>query len=165
MGVAMNIDDELRTLSEQEATLTFSHFDPATAWELGTALKTAAEQRRLSIAIEIQLAGQTLFYYAMPGTTPDIADWVRRKRNVVNHFHKSSYAIGLRLQQRQATLEERYGLSVRDYSVHGGAFPLNLAGIGCIGTLSISGSPQLEDHNLLVGTLAHFLGLSLPSVH
>lgn len=165
MGVAMNIDDELRALSEQEATLTFSHFDPTTAWELGTALKTAAEQRRLSIAIEIQLAGQTLFYYAMPGTTPDIADWVRRKRNVVNHFHKSSYAIGLRLQQRQATLEERYGLSVRDYSVHGGAFPIHLAGIGCIGTLSISGSPQLEDHNLLVGTLAHFLGLSLPSVH
>lgn len=161
----MNTDDELRALSEQEATLTFSHFDHATAWELGTALKTAAEQRRLSIAIEIQLAGQTLFYYAMPGTTPDIADWVRRKRNVVNHFHKSSYAIGLRLQQRQATLEERYGLSVRDYSVHGGAFPVNLAGIGCIGTLSISGSPQLEDHNLLVGTLAHFLGLSLPSVH
>lgn len=161
----MNIDDELRALSEQEATLTFSHFDSATAWELGAALKTAAEQRHLSIAIEIQLAGQTLFYYAMPGTTPDIADWVRRKRNVVNHFHKSSYAIGLRLQQRQATLEERYGLSVRDYSVHGGAFPINLAGIGCIGTLSISGSPQLEDHNLLVGTLAHFLGLSLPSVH
>lgn len=161
----MNTDDELRALSEQEATLTFSHFDSATAWELGTALKTAAEQRRLSIAIEIQLAGQTLFYYAMPDTTPDIADWVRRKRNVVNHFHKSSYAIGLRLQQRQTTLEERYGLCVRDYSVHGGAFPVNLAGLGCIGTLSISGSPQLEDHNLLVGTLAHFLGLSLPSMH
>ena len=60
----------------------------------------------------------------MPGATPDIADWVRRKRNLVNHFHKSSYAIGLRLQQRQTSLEERYGLSVRDYSVHGGAFPL-----------------------------------------
>lgn len=118
----MNIDDELQALSEQEATLAFTHFDAATAWELGAALKTAAERRGLSIAIEIQLAGQTLFYYAMPGATPDIADWVRRKRNLVNHFHKSSYAIGLRLQQRQTSLEERYGLSVRDYSVHGGAF-------------------------------------------
>ena len=103
----MNIDDDLHALSGQETTLTFSHFDHNTAWELGSALKSAAEQRRLSIAIEIQLAGQTLFYYAMPGTTPDIADWVRRKRNVVKHFHKSSYAIDLRLQQRQSTLEER----------------------------------------------------------
>lgn len=161
----MNIDDDLHALSEQETALTFSHFDHNTAWELGSALKSAAEQRRLSIAIEIQLAGQTLFYYAMPSTTPDIADWVRRKRNVVKHFHKSSYAIGLRLQQRQSTLEERYGLSVSDYSAHGGAFPINLGGVGCIGTISISGSPQLEDHNLLVGTLAHFLGLSLPAVH
>ena len=82
----MNIDDDLHALSEQETTLTFSHFDHNTAWELGSALKSAAEQRRLSIAIEIQLAGQTLFYYAMPGTTPDIADWVRRKRNVVKHL-------------------------------------------------------------------------------
>lgn len=66
----MNIDDDLHALSGQETTLTFSHFDHNTAWELGSALKSAAEQRRLSIAIEIQLAGQTLFYYAMPGTTP-----------------------------------------------------------------------------------------------
>lgn len=57
----MNIDDELQALSEQEATLAFTHFDAATAWELGAALKTAAERRGLSIAIEIQLAGQTLF--------------------------------------------------------------------------------------------------------
>ncbi|MDI6933696.1 MULTISPECIES: heme-degrading domain-containing protein [unclassified Serratia (in: enterobacteria)] len=150
----MNIDDELQALSEQEATLAFTHFDATTAWELGAALKTAAERRGLSIAIEIQLAGQTLFYYAMPGATPDIADWVRRKRNLVNHFHKSSYAIG-----------QRYGLSVRDYSVHGGAFPLTLTGLGCVGSISISGAPQKEDHQLLVSTLAHFLGLSLPALH
>ncbi|AHG18405.1 hypothetical protein Z042_01145 [Chania multitudinisentens RB-25] len=161
----MNIEDDLQTLAMQETTLTFHHFDHTIAWELGMALKIAAEQRRLAITIEIQLAGRTLFYYAMQGTTPDSADWVRRKRNVVNHFHKSSYAVGLRLQQRQITLEERYGLDTRDYAAHGGAFPVNLAGIGCIGSIAISGSPQREDHNLLVDTLAHFLGLSLPAIH
>ncbi|VTR16073.1 Uncharacterized conserved protein [Serratia fonticola] len=119
----MNIDDELQALATQEADLTFHHFDHTTAWELGVALKNAAEHRQLPIAIEIQLNGQTLFYYALPGATPDIADWVRRKRNVVNHFHKSSYAVGLRLQQRQVTLEERYGLSVRDYAAHGWRIP------------------------------------------
>ncbi|WP_337264819.1 MULTISPECIES: heme-degrading domain-containing protein [unclassified Serratia (in: enterobacteria)] len=161
----MNIEDDLQALAMQETALTFHHFDHTTAWELGIALKTAAEQHHLAIAIEIQLTGHTLFSYAMPGTTPDNTDWVRRKRNVVNHFHKSSYAVGLRLQQRQVTLEERYGLSVRDYAAHGGAFPIRLAGAGCIGTIAISGSPQREDHNLLVDTLAHFLGLSLPAMH
>ncbi|CAM4201769.1 hypothetical protein SESI111939_20550 [Serratia silvae] len=85
--------------------------------------------------------------------------------NVVSHFHKSSYAVGLRLQQRQVTLEERYDLSVRDYAAHGGVFPINLLNVGCVGSISLSGSPQLEDHHLLVSTLAHFLGLPLPAVH
>ncbi|MFZ1873409.1 heme-degrading domain-containing protein [Serratia sp. D1N4] len=161
----MSIEDDLHALAMQETALTFHHFDHAAAWELGMALKAAAEQHHLAIAIEIQLAGQTLFYYAMQGTTPDNADWVRRKRNVVNHFHKSSYAVGLRLQQRQVSLEERYGLSVRDYAAYGGAFPIRLAGVGCIGTIALSGSPQHEDHNLLVDTLAQFLGLSLPAMH
>jgi uncharacterized protein (UPF0303 family) len=49
--------------------------------------------------------------------------------------------------------------------VHGGAFPLTLTGLGCVGSISISGAPQKEDHQLLVSTLAHFLGLSLPALH
>ena len=49
---------------------------------------------RLGIAIDIQLQGWPLFYHAMPGTTPDNADWVRRKRNVVYRYFRSSYAIG-----------------------------------------------------------------------
>ena len=51
----------------------------------------------------------------MRGTSPDNAEWIRRKRNVVNRFHKSSYAIGLRLQQRNSTLEERYGLGLNGF--------------------------------------------------
>ena len=57
----MNIDDELQALSEQEATLAFTHFDAATARELGAALKTAAERRGLSIAIEINWPGKRCF--------------------------------------------------------------------------------------------------------
>ena len=39
---------------------------------------------------------------ALPGTTPpDNAEWVRRKTNVtVFRFHRSSYAIGLELQEK-----------------------------------------------------------------
>ncbi|MBW7983349.1 heme-degrading domain-containing protein [Enterobacillus tribolii] len=161
----MTADDELTQLAQEERTLQFEFFNAETAWELGQRLKLAAEARRVSVSIEIRLAGQTLFYYAMPGTTPDNAEWIRRKRNVVERFRQSSYAIGVRLKQRQSTLEERYGLSLLDYAAHGGCFPLILRNTGCVGTITVSGAPQLEDHQLVTRTIADFLGLSGNELH
>ena len=39
------------------------------------------------------------------------------------------------------------------YAAHGGAFPILLRGTGCIGTVAVSGLPQLEDHRLVVEAL------------
>ena len=39
------------------------------------------------------------------------------------------------------------------YAAHGGAFPILLRGTGCIGTVAVSGLPQLEDHRLVVEVL------------
>ena len=97
----------------------------------------------------------------MAGATPDNVDWIRRKRNVVLRYHRSSYAIGLELQQSQTTLEERIAVSSRDYAPHGGCFPLNLKGTGCIGTITVSGLPQRLDHDMIVEVLAEFLGQPL----
>ena len=43
------------------------------------------------------------------------------------------------------------------FAAHGGAFPILLRGTGCIGTVAVSGLPQLEDHRLVVETLKAFL--------
>src|SRR3989442_7006233 len=40
--------------------LRFEHFDAQLAWTLGTRLKAAAEERRVAVAIDIQLHGQPL---------------------------------------------------------------------------------------------------------
>jgi uncharacterized protein (UPF0303 family) len=47
------------------------------------------------------------------------------------------------------------------YAAHGGAFPVNVRGVGVVGTVAVSGLPQLEDHALVVEVLAEFLGVSL----
>lgn len=154
----MTINDDLHALSEQETALTFSHFNHATAWELGAALKAATEQRHLSSATEAQLTGQTLFCYAMP----NIADWVRHKRNGVNHIHKSACHRSAAITAANHAGRAR-GTPRGDYSVHGLNCPLNLSGSGCISTVSISSAPQREDHHLLVSTLPAILGLSLPA--
>src|SRR5205823_10068072 len=133
----MNIDQDLEKIALQERRLQFKHFDSEMAWALGTALKAAAEKRQVAVAIDIQLHGHPLFSYAMPGTTPDNLDWIRRKRNVVARFHHSSYAVGLTLQRDATTLQAKYGVDVKDYAAHGGCFPILLWGI-CIGSITVS---------------------------
>ncbi len=159
---------DLEQILVQEQWLQFDTFTANTAWEIGTRLRKAVEATGRAVAIDIELAGQPLFFFAMPGTTPDNLDWVRRKRNVVRRYHRSSYAIGLEMKQKQTSLAESTGVSVADYATHGGSFPLLIRGMGCLGTITISGLPQRDDHSVIVQVLAEFLGqnaagLALPA--
>ena len=159
---------DLEQILVQEQWLQFDSFTANTAWEIGMRLKKAVEARGMAVVIDIELAGQPLFFFAMPGTTPDNLDWVRRKRNVVRRYHRSSYAIGLELTQRQTTLTDRVGVNASDYAPHGGSFPLLIRGMGCMGAITISGLPQRDDHSVIVQVLAEFLGqnatgLALPA--
>ena len=153
----MTIEQEIERIGRQEERLRFRSFDANTAWALGTRFRAVAESRGLAIAVEIQLNRHTLFFAAMPGATLDNTDWIRRKRNVVLRFHRSSYAIGLQLRREQKTLTETIGVDARDYAPHGGCFPVKLHGTGCIGTITVSGLPQRADHELIIEILAEFL--------
>ena len=136
----------------------FPEFDEEIAWKLGSQLRELASGRRLPVAIEIKRFGQPLFYSALNGSTPDNAEWVRRKGNVVGRFHRSSYAIGLVLKETNSTLADKYELTSSDYASHGGAFPLKVAGAGVIGSVTVSGLPQRADHELIVEALCDLLG-------
>ena len=153
----MSIDQDLEKIALQEKHLRFNHFDSHVAWDVGSALKSAAEHQKVSVAIDIQVDRHTLFCYAMTGTTPDNWGWVRRKRNVVLRYHRSSYAIGLKLERDGTTLQQKYGLDPKDYAAHGGCFPILLQGTGCVGTITVSGLPQRQDHALVVAVLQKYL--------
>lgn len=157
----MSLDADLQRLAEQERRLQFSRFGAAEAWQLGAALKALAESRGQPVTIEIRLARELVFFHAMPGTAPANADWARRKRNSCELLGKSSYRIGRELERDGGSLEARMGLATRDYASHGGAFPLQLAGSGIVGTVTVSGLPQREDHALIVEVLAPLCGVPL----
>lgn len=161
MDSTENLARDLARLVLQEEQLQFDTFNPDTAWQLGTRLKAAVEARGKAAAIDIQFFGQPLFFYAMPGTTPDNVDWIRRKINVVQRFHRSSYALRLELRKKGITLTEQSGLSLRDHAAAGGGFPILLRGTGCIGTITVSGLPMRDDHNIIVEVLAAWLNRSL----
>lgn len=157
----MDIEKDLKTIARQEDCFQLKHFNADTAWALGVRLKEMAEARGVAITIEVRLAKETVFFFAMPGTSPSNADWARRKRNTVELLHHSSYRVGLDHALNGGTLESKMGLPMRDYADHGGSFPIAVQGSGCIGAVTVSGLPQREDHALAVEALAALCGVSL----
>jgi uncharacterized protein (UPF0303 family) len=149
---------DIEMIATQERELVLAEFDEDIAWKLGLRLHELASARRLPVAIEVRRFGQPLFYAALNGSIPDNAEWVRRKGNVVARFHRSSYAIGLVLQQTNTTLAAKYDLPASDYAAHGGSFPLRVSRAGVVGCVTVSGLPQRADHELVVEALCNLLG-------
>jgi uncharacterized protein (UPF0303 family) len=151
----MEQTDDLELLAMQESELLLPQFDEEIAWEIGMRIRELAVSRNLHVVIELRQTDQLLFYSALKVTTPDNAEWVRRKSNSVARFHRSSYAIGLGL--RESTLAEKFELSAADYAAHGGSFPLRVSGAGFVGSVTVSGLPQRADHELVVEALCRHL--------
>jgi uncharacterized protein (UPF0303 family) len=153
-------EDTLKELRQQEEEIQFASFTHDTALAVGMALLQEARKRGKAVAIDITRSGQQLFHFAMAGTTVDNGEWIKRKNNVVNRFGHSSYYVGISLKNAGQTMEEKYLVSSSDYAAHGGAFPLIIRNVGIVGTITVSGLPQQEDHELVVSTLKEFLASS-----
>jgi uncharacterized protein (UPF0303 family) len=159
----MSLSDDLALIALQERQLQCVSFDEQTAWQLGSRLRSLALERGHAVVIDIRRPAQPLFYSALPGTTPDNAEWVRRKSNVTFRFHRSSYALGLEMEQKRSSLEAR-GLPTADYASHGGSFPICVQNAGLIAAVTVSGLPQRADHELVVEALCAELNQSYDSL-
>ncbi|MFF8092258.1 heme-degrading domain-containing protein [Streptomyces sp. NPDC016675] len=145
-------------LEEQERLLVFRRFTHDDAWALGSLLVELARERGAPVAIDIHRAGQQLFHAALPGSTPDNDAWIARKRRVVERYGSASYLVGSRFRAKGTTFEESSRLDADTYAAHGGSFPITVAGVGVIGSVTVSGLPQVEDHRMVVEALERFLG-------
>lgn len=148
----------LDELEAQESRLVFDRFDEQTAWDLGVALRQAGLAGGLPIAISIRRNGQELFHAALPGASADNDGWLARKSAVVDRYGRSSLRVGEEFRVNGGSFDEDSRLDVSLFAAHGGAFPILLRGTGCIGSVAVSGLPQLEDHRLVVETLEAALG-------
>ena len=159
---AMNTSDDdltaqIAELEAQEERLVLRHFDNSDAWRLGCALVAKAEAERAPVAIDIRRGDQQLFHAALAGSNGDNDAWIERKCRLVRRFGVSSFLFGRRLAISGRAFEEATLLDPSLYAAHGGAFPINIVGVGQVGTVAVSGLPQADDHAMVVAALTEFL--------
>ena len=147
----------LEELLLQEEKYQFASFNEDTAWEVGCWLVAYAKENNLPITIDIRRGEQQLFHASRPGTCADNDEWVKRKVRLVNRYGHSSFYMGQLLKQAGKSIEEMFLLPESDYAPHGGCFPIIVRGTGMVGTITVSGLPQEEDHKTVIQALKHFV--------
>lgn len=153
------MDSLLRVLLEEEDKIIFEKFDNDIALEIGNIIVEKAKQNNKKIVVQICKNRHLIFHYSLEGTSPDNNEWVRRKMEIVHRFFHSSYYIGQKLKSENKTIEEKYLIDRKEYAPFGGAFPINVKGVGIVGAIAISGMSQKEDHEMVVNTLKEYLNI------
>ena len=151
------MDNILEQLLQEERELQFVRFDETTAWQLGSLLVERARKEGLPIAIDITRGPHQLFHAAMPGTSADNDEWIKRKVRLVYRFEHSSFYMNQLLKSKGKRIEEAYLIPENEYGPYGGCFPILVKGTGMIGTVTVSGLPQEEDHKLVVQVIRDHL--------
>lgn len=141
--------------AEMEA-LQLTSFSQSNAIGLGLILADLGTARNLPIAIDIRRSKHVLFHVSLPGATPDNEIWIRRKSRTAQRYAEPSLLVGLRGRLGGGRLEDNGWFDQARYASHGGAFPVQVKGTGCVATVTVSGLPQKADHDLVVEALTLF---------
>ncbi len=153
------MDDKkiLDMCKEQEAKLWFKHFSNDDAFELGTLMVHEARAKKLPIAIDISVACCEIFRHSLTGASPNNDKWLLRKKNMVYYAQKSTLRTGTELRLINKDMIHNWRLDPTEYSVAGGGFPINLIDTGFIGSICVSGLPDLDDHQFIIDCLEKYL--------
>ena len=151
------MDDILKQLLQEEQELQFTQFNEDMAWEIGSQLVEQALNKGLPVTIDIMRGTHQLFHAGLRGTSADNDEWVKRKVRTVYRFGHSSFYIGHLLNSKGKTIEQAYLISEFEYAAHGGSFPVIVRDTGVVGTVTVSGLSQEEDHKLAVQVIRDYL--------
>jgi uncharacterized protein (UPF0303 family) len=152
--------EPIDALRAQERTLVLPDFDEDAAYALGNAIRAKCAAVGAPIVIDIRSPARRLFFAALAGSAADNEDWARRKGNVVLRRHESSMLAAEILMSEGRSQWRDAALEVKDFALHGGGFPVRVRGVGVVASVAVSGLPSHEDHDVIVRTLAEYLGVT-----
>ena len=136
-------------------SIVFEHFDQLDAHMLGERMRTEAIALGLPIVIDIRSEDSPWYSVMLPGASAENFDWARRKRNLTLLTRLDTWA----LSQRRANGDDvivKLGLEEKDYASHGGCIPVFLTDNTLVATVTVSGLPQKDDHDLALKHLTEF---------
>ena len=144
-------------IARQEEILRYPTFTRRQALELGLKILELAENKyKKGAAIRIVEDNTVIFEYKMESTNPENDWWMGKKLAVSLQTGTSSL---------RAYVEGKAGLRKpfwearpENYAACGGCFPVILKGTGPIGTVTISGLAQEDDHAMVVNAIRAYLG-------
>jgi uncharacterized protein (UPF0303 family) len=151
------MDKILEQLLQEEQELQFVSFNESTAWQIGCRLVERAQKEELPIAIDITRGSHQLFHASLRGASADNDEWIKRKVRLVYRFGHSSFYMGQLLKSNGKSIEEAFLIPESDYAPHGGCFPVIVKDTGMVGTITVSGLPQEEDHKMVVQAIRAYL--------
>ncbi len=151
---------QLDAILAEETSLVFGRFTFDDAWSLGTRLAALAAERDLPVAVDIRAYGRVLFHINRDGASGDNDAWVERKIALVERFGHSSWYYSRLLAWSGQTMEDMFLIPESDFAPHGGCLPVRLTGGGPVGTITVSGLPQEQDHALVVEAVRAHLAAS-----
>jgi uncharacterized protein (UPF0303 family) len=145
---------DVAALHAEVDELDFRSFGLDDAWRLGSILRELAVSRGLGVAIDVRIGDQQAFHTALPGATADNDDWIARKVALVRRFDAASYPLAL--THRASGREFPAHLDPRAMAFAGGCVPIRIGGTQ-VGTVTVSGLPDVEDHRLVLEGIRAFL--------
>ena len=146
-----------KQLLEEEKLFWLKSLDIFNALSIGDIAKSIGFSRNLPIAIEVRIGDWTVYHASLPGSSPENDSWIARKARVVNLKNHSTLYERVKAEELSIDWFTENNLSEKEYAIHGGGLPLISKEQGFVGSLIISGLPQIDDHLFGIEVLTEYL--------
>jgi uncharacterized protein (UPF0303 family) len=144
-------------LFEEEKLFWLKSLDIFSALSIGDIAKSIGFSRNLPIAIEVRIGDWTVYHASLPGSSPENDSWIARKARVVNLKNHSTLYERVKAEELSIDWFTENNLSEKEYAIYGGGLPLISKEQGFVGSLIISGLPQIDDHLFGIEVLTEYL--------
>ena len=156
MTSEVDVNEQIAAIKEQEQRLIFPSFSHADGWRLGGVIMELATSRGLGIAWDVSRGDQIVAHGATEGSNASNDLWIARKIKLAKLTNSSTLRV--RLEAQASGRNPADWLEPYQYAVAGGCFPIRVAGGAIVGTVTVSGLPDIADHALAVEAIEAFLG-------
>ena len=147
------------TVTDLEAVPAFDQasFDNDDAVRLGVISVGVIRAHHADLAVRIVLRGDAVFVAKTGTTGPGNDAWLAGKAAVAERFGEPSLLVRRRHEAEGTPFDQREDADHDLLRAHGGAVPIFVNG-EVVGTITMSGEPDVVDHALAAEAIRRYLG-------